>query len=327
VGTIRASYPRFARAAQAPSVALTADDVAILRLVFRHRFIRADDLYRLFSGRSADKISRRLVRLYRSGYLDRPIAQIDRFRPGGSRALVYGLASKGARYLAEVEGTAIGSGDWKTRNRTYTRENLDHTLAITRFLVDLELACRDHEEVDLIPGEEIIGSAPVRATRLAPFVRWTVPVSWSGMSGTVYVAPDSLFGLRIRQAEGQTQRSFVFLEIDRGTMTIAPARQVRECEAFLYRATILRKLLTYAESYRQGLHREHLGIPTARVLLLTSTEARAAAMQGAADRFITASGKIPAGLFLFGTMEGATDVLSREYRDAAGRPARLLPAK
>src|SRR5437868_748745 len=108
----RRSFPRFVRADETPPIELTPDDLDILRIVFRHRFVRAEDLYRLFPERSADKISRRLVRLFRTGYLDRPIAQIDRFRPGGSQSLVYGLASKGARHLADALGVPVGSGDW-----------------------------------------------------------------------------------------------------------------------------------------------------------------------------------------------------------------------
>lgn len=325
MGAVRTSYPRFVRTAQAARIELTSDDIDILRRVFRHRFIRADDLYRLFPNRSPDKVSRRLMRLYRSGYLDRPIAQVDRFRAGGSQALVYGLASKGARFLAEMEHALAVSADWKSRNRTYTRENLDHTLAVASFLVDVELACRERPDVDLVFAEEITGHRVARKAHMAPVFRWSVPVSWHGLSGTVQVAPDAVFGLQVRQADGQTRRSFAFVEIDRGTMTIVPEKQVREREAFLFRATILRKLLTYAESYRQGLHQEILGIPTARVLLLTGSEARAVAMQQAAERFIIGAGRVPPGLLLFGTLEGLTDPLVRELRDGLGRPARLLP--
>ena len=142
MGQARASFPRFRRAGVAPRIELTDDDVELLRRVYRYRFIRADDLYRLFDQRSADKLSRRLVRLYRNHYLDRPIAQVDRYREGGSKSLVYGLDNAGARFIAGTLGYSVTSGDWKARNRTYTRENLDHTLSMTRFLVDLELACR-----------------------------------------------------------------------------------------------------------------------------------------------------------------------------------------
>jgi hypothetical protein len=162
VGEPRASFPRFKRSGVPPRIELTEDDIEILRCVYRHRFIRADDLYRLFAARSADKLSRRLVRLYRNQYLDRPIAQVDRYGEGGSKPMVYGLDNRGARFIAESFGYSVTSGDWKARNRTYTRENLDHTLSITRFLVDVELACRKLEAIDLIRLEEIVTAAPER---------------------------------------------------------------------------------------------------------------------------------------------------------------------
>lgn len=114
---------------------LTDDDLAVLLCVYRHRFIRADDLYRLFPHRSRDRLSRRLTWLYRNQFLDRPIAQVDSFRSSPSQALVYGLDNAGARIVAERYGVPTGSADWRSRNRAFTRENLEHTLAITRFMV------------------------------------------------------------------------------------------------------------------------------------------------------------------------------------------------
>jgi len=306
-------------------MALTADDMEILARVFRYRFIRADDLYRLFPNRSPDRLSRRLTWLYRNQYLDRPIAQIDRFRSGGSQALVYGLDNAGARLLAERLGLSINSGEWKARNRTYTRENLDHTLSIARFMVDLELACRHSGKVELISFEELLSDAPERTRRRSQPGRWPVPVRWADASGEVMVAPDAIFGLRSSQ-DGRAVRTFVFLEIDRGTMTIAPAKRVRESSAFLHRTSILRKLLTYAASYQLQLHREHLGIPIARVLTLTTSAARAEAMREAAFGLVTRPLRLPPALFLFGTLDGVGDPLTTAWIDAAGEPTRLTPA-
>lgn len=326
MGQARASFPRFRRTGVAPRIELTDDDMELLRRVYRYRFIRADDLYRLFDQRSADKLSRRLVRLYRNHYLDRPIAQVDRYREGGSRAMVYGLDNAGARFIAESLGYSVTSGDWKARNRTYTRENLDHTLSITRFLVDLELSCRRSGNVELIPFEEIVGTAPERTRRLPQPGRWQVPVRWGDASGDVLVIPDAIFGLRLMQPDGRKARSFVFLEIDRGTMTIAPAKQVQESNAFLHRTSILRKLLTYATSHHLQLHREHLGVPIARVLTLTTSPARAEAMRQAAVALVVRPMRLPPGLFLFGVLSGAGDPLGASWTDASGQPTRLAPA-
>lgn len=325
MGAVRRSYPRFRRdGTTTQRVELTADDVAILRHVYRHRFVRADDLYRLFPERSHDKLSRRLTRLYRSQLIDRPIAQVDRYREGGSRALVYGLDNGGARYLKEAIGVSISAADWRARNRSYTRENLEHTLAVSRFLIDLELACAARQGVSLITLDEILASAPEKTRRLAQPGRWSVPLRWLGNQADVLIIPDAIIGLRAPSAEGASLRTYLFLEIDRGTMTIAPAKQVRESEGFLYRATILRKLLTYAVSHREGLHRSHLGIPAARVLTLTTSQARAESMREAAERFVVGPMKLPPGLFLFGVQPLDTDPLSTNFINSRAHESRLL---
>lgn len=300
MGEVRTSHPRFRRAGDVPRVELTDDDVAILRCVYRHRFVRADDLYRLFGSRSADRLSRRLTLLYRAQFLDRPIAQVDRFRQGGSQPLVYGLDAAGARFLKEKLGSPIGATDWRSRNRTYTRDNLDHTLAVSRYLINLELACRARGDIEMLSFEDILTRAPEK-TRHAPAPgRWAVPVQFNGASADVHLVPDAIFGLRIKRENTPPLTSYILLEVDRGTMTIAPAKRVQESDAFLYRATILRKLITYAESHRQGLHQRRFGIGAARVLTLTTSEVRAEAMKAAARAMLAQSIKVPVGLFLFG---------------------------
>ena len=135
--------------------------------------------------------------------------------------------------------------------------------------------------------------------------------------------PDAIFGLRLEKPGAKPLRSYIFLEIDRGTMTITPAERVRDSEAFLYRATVLRKFLTYAESWRQGMHKTHLGIPAARVLTLTTSAARVEAMRQAAWELVVRPLRLPVGLFLFGTLGEGSPAVS--YRDAKGNPVFLLP--
>ena len=325
MGDTRTSFPRFRRCGATPRIELTDDDIEILRRVFRYRFVRADDLYRLLGHRSSDKVSRRLVRLYRNQYLDRPIAQVDRYREGGSRAIVYGLDNAGARFIAESLGLSVTSGEWKSRNRSYTRENLDHTLSITRFLINLDLACRSRPDVELLPFDEIMQSAPEGTRRLPQPGRWSVPVRWGDASGDVLLIPDAIFGLRLTQPDGRKVRSFVFLEIDRGTMTIVPSKHVHESNVFLYRTSILRKLLSYATSHHLQLHKEHLGLPVVRVLFLTPSAARAEAMRLAASSFVIKPMRLPPGLFLFGTLSDATNPLDAAWRDAADQPIKLVP--
>lgn len=325
MGQVRASYPRFRREEDAPRIDLTEDDVAILRYVYRHRFIRADDLYRLFPDRSHDRLSRRLTRLYRGRFLDRPLAQVDRFREGGSQSLVYGLDNAGARYLKERAGMPIGPSDWRARNRSFTRDSLEHTLAVTHFLVNLYVASRKRGDVSVIPFEEILEGAPVQTRRSRTPMSWPVPVQWSSGRATINIVPDAIFGLRLQRQNEELMQSYVFLEIDRGTMTISPAESVRESEAFLYRSTVLRKFLSYAESWRQGLHKPQFNIPAARVVTLTTSAARAAAMRHTIHELVVKPRRLPAGIFLFGVQSTLADPYDIDFEDTVGHLVRLLP--
>ncbi|MEI9996401.1 MAG: replication-relaxation family protein [Rhizomicrobium sp.] len=303
----RASRPRFKRVGEPERIELTDDDIAILKWVWKLRFVRADDLHRLFDGRSSDKLSRRLMRLYRSGILDRPLAQIDRYHQGGSKALVYGLDNAGAKYLKDELEVPVTGSDWRGRNRSYTRENLDHTLAVSRFMIDLELLCRKRPELSVISFEEILARAPESTRRSSHPGRWRVDLRYRNVHGSVHIIPDAIFGLRIRKAEGRSLTSYYFLEIDRGTMTIAPSRAVQESDAFLYRATMLRKFVTYAESFRQKLHEAQYGIHMPKVLTLTTSQIRAEAMRKVA-KAVAAELGVPEELFAFGLDEVSSRV-------------------
>src|ERR1700674_3578342 len=95
--------PRFVRASEPPPFRLTVDDVEIVRLVARHRFLRSTHIAGLV-GRSLDRTNDRLHRLFHAGYLDRPRAQLDYYPTSGSSPYVYALADRGARLLIEHDG-------------------------------------------------------------------------------------------------------------------------------------------------------------------------------------------------------------------------------
>lgn len=325
MGEQRASAPRFRREGDIPRVALTPDDIEILRRVWMYRFVRADDLYRLFPDRSPDRLSRRLTLLYRSRHIDRPIAQVDRYGAGGSKALVYGLDNAGARIVAELLGYPVASGEWKARNRRFTRENLDHTLAVARFLVSAELGCRTRDDLSFIPFDALLADAPPATQRMPQPQRWPVSVHFGPWSTEVLLAPDAIFGLRRTGQDGRTTRAFGFVEIDRGSMTIEPSRDVRESAAFLHRTSVLRKLLTYAASHQLALQRTHFGIPAARVLFVTSSAVRAEAMREVAHRLVVRPLRLPGELFLFAGPDACDRPFEVEWRDAAGAPHRLAP--
>src|SRR6266404_4916083 len=95
--------PGFRRASEPPPFRLTDDDVVMVRLLARHRFLRSTHIAALV-GRSLDRTNDRLSRLFHAGYLDRPRAQLDYYPTSGSAPMVYALANRGARLLIERYG-------------------------------------------------------------------------------------------------------------------------------------------------------------------------------------------------------------------------------
>src|SRR5712691_11958391 len=86
-----------------PPMRLTADDLALIRHVAKHRFLRSTHLIALLD-RPAKKLLERLAALYHNAYLDRPRAQLDYYATAGSAPFVYALGNKGAGVLAELDG-------------------------------------------------------------------------------------------------------------------------------------------------------------------------------------------------------------------------------
>ena len=225
--------------------------------------------------------------------------------------------------LKEKFNVAIGSADWRSRNRSYTRENMDHTLGVARYLVDVELACRARPDLELVPFEEILAASPEPTRKSNSPASWPVPVQWHGGKSVVHLAPDAIFGLRMQLPDGHARRAYYFLELDRGTMTIVPSESVRESDAFPYRATILRKLYAYADSFRQKLHETRFSIKAPRVVFITMSEARASAMMQAAQALVVQPLRLPAGMFLFGAIENGLNI---PLRDTDGQATPLLPS-
>src|SRR5437763_6568652 len=96
--------PRFRRASAPPAFRVTDDDVVIVRLLARHRFLRSTHIAALV-GRSLDRTDDRLSRLFHAGYIDRPRAQLDCYPTAGSAPMVDALADLGAHLLRERDRT------------------------------------------------------------------------------------------------------------------------------------------------------------------------------------------------------------------------------
>jgi hypothetical protein len=304
--------PRFERIAMRRMI-LTPRDLDILRAVYRHRLLRSTHLVALMGG-SRQVTLRRLQLLFHHDYLDRPPMQLDWY-VRGSEPLVYALGNRGAEIL-EAEGVARRRGiRWDTKNRNLSRLFLHHTLAVAEVMVAFEAACRSRGAMRFIPPEEVLTGAPEATRRLRLPFRWQVEIRQGGKSYRLGIEPDKVFGLNFEGEPENRERAFFFLEADRGTMPMA--------RKGLAQTSFLRKLLAYQETWRQGIHRAHLGIPNFRVLTVTTSRERVGHLVETCRSLSSGGGS---RLFLFTDEKGIDSggILTHEWVNGRGELVRFL---
>jgi hypothetical protein len=171
------------------------------------RFAETSQLAALFVPRSfptEEKLRRRLRRLARLRYVDRPARRIaparspefvvfDDKRPRGRPEDIWALAQKGADILRV-------SGDWNRNNGRLRSSSFSHPLMITRVYVTLKVAAE---------------------RKLARLDRWMGDSEWRGrinVDGEVLpLVPDAVFLL----SDGEGRREeLIFLEADNHTMPL-----------------------------------------------------------------------------------------------------------
>src|ERR1700680_4728566 len=135
--TTQIRRPRFRRAPEPPAFRLTEDDLAIVRHIAQHRFLRSTHIAALV-GRSIDRTNDRLSRLFHAGYIDRPRAQLDYYPASGSAPMVYALAERGVRLLTDRLGMDCTNIAWSRKNGEAGRPFIEHQLEIVDFYVALQ---------------------------------------------------------------------------------------------------------------------------------------------------------------------------------------------
>lgn len=233
--------PRFRRSPEPPAFRVTEDDIVIVRHIARHRFLRSTQIAALVN-RSIDRVNDRLQRLFHAGYVDRPRAQLDYYPTSGSAPMVYALADRGVRLLADRDGGQASDAEWSRRNCNAGRPFIDHQLDVMEFYVSLERATQGRTDIRLIHPEELVAAFPeqTRAAREPLSIR--ASISDGGTDVEIGLVPDLAFGLRF--ADG-SRRCFL-VEIDRGTMPIA--------RADLRHTSLERKMRVYLAAYAARQH-------------------------------------------------------------------------
>ena len=304
--------PRFRRASEPPTFRITDGDIEIVRQLARHRFLRSTHIAALVN-RSLDRTNDRLERLYHAGYIDRPRAQLDYYWKSGSAPLIYALADQGARLLVERDGTVFANPEWSRKNREAGRPFIEHQIEIADFQVALHRAVQDRGDIRLLCPDEILAAAPA-TTRDArnPFLL-RAKLSHQGWTREIGVVPDLVFGLKFPDG---SRRCFM-VEIDRGTMPIT--------RSDINQTSFERKMRVYLAAFSANQHQRQFGWKAFRVLTATSDTERARSMMEAAQSLRMPSGP-GASLFIFATSASlrASDPLSADWQDGAGRKARLV---
>lgn len=304
--------PRFKRAVQPPAFRLTDDDVAMIRLLARHRFLRSTHIAALV-GRSVDRTNDRLSKLFHASYVDRPRAQLDYYPSAGSAPFIYALADRGARLLIERDGVNFSNVEWSRKNREAGRPFIEHQIEIMDFYVSLQVAAAQRSDLRLTHPDEMVASFPDQSiTARNPFAL-SVRLTHQGAIHEVGLVPDLVFGLKF--ADG-SRRCFM-VEIDRGTMPVTRS-DIRQ-------TSFERKMRSYLTAHALRQHERHFGWKTFRVLTVTADETRLRSMREALRRLhVPHSPGAP--LFFFGArpdLQG-TDLLMHEWTDGSGRPVRLV---
>jgi DNA-binding Lrp family transcriptional regulator len=306
----RTRRPRFRRASEPPAFRITDDDVAIVRLLARHRFLRSTHIAALV-GRSLDRINDRLSRLFHAGYIDRPRAQLDYYPTAGSAPMVYALAELGAHLLLERDRTQ--NVEWSRKNREVGRPFIDHQLEIMDFYVSLQRATHYRQDVCLIHPDELIADFPEQSRSASNPLALRVNVSHQGAMHEIGLVPDLAFGLRFSDG---SRRCFM-VEIDRGTMPVS--------RGDITQSSFQRKMRTYLTAHDNKQHETRFGWKTFRVLTVTTDEHRLRSMTEAARNLSHARSPGPQ-LFFFTTRDNrvTNNPLTQSWCDDNGRQVRLL---
>lgn len=292
---------------------LTDDDLALIRHIAKHRFLRSPHLLRLMPHRSEKKLIERLGALFHNGFLDRPRAQLDYYGTAGSSPMVYALGNRGAQVLAEIDGTDPASVDWTWKNRSAGRIFLAHTLMTADVMIAIESALRTRPDVLMIEPHRILANAP-EPTRISdnPF-KFKVRTHQAGTIAELSVIPDRVFGLDFT---AERKRKYFFLEADRATMPVMRTN--------LLQTSIYRKFLAYgAGGGASNTFGKQIGIGSFRILTVTTSAERSATMIEALKQATRESGSRQ---FLFTDREAlraAPDVLALEWTSGKGDRVRL----
>jgi len=225
--------------------------------------------------------------------------------------MAYAIGNRGSELIAEQSGIPLADVDWTAKNRALKPIFYRHMLMVSGIMIAFEAACRRHGRVRIIPWEEILETkCPPETKRKQKPQTWRVRV---GDKGAIGVTPDRIFGLHFLDRPEGANRTYFFLEADRGNMPV-----IRRT---FTQTAIYKKLLAYHATAIEKLHTKLFGLQTFRVLTVTDSPER-----GRVKTMVQAAQQLKGlqGIFLFTDEKSLLvgDVL--EHAWANGRGERVL---
>lgn len=227
--------PRHKRTKDFRRIALTGRDIAIMLSVYENRFLRRDQIERLFFG-TTSKCNHRLQALYQHQFLDRLYPPVE----FGSSQAVYALDTRGAEVVATKLGISPNQINWTRRHNRVENLFMEHTLGVSEAHVSLEVALRLREEKDVkllfwkreafLPKEKIV--IPDKSEK------------------KISLIPDAFFGLELPQG-----KCYFFVEVDMSTETLDRFKA---------------KIIAYREYWKTGKFNERYNYHNFRVLTITT---------------------------------------------------------
>jgi len=217
---------------------LTPRDVSIILSVYENRFLRRDQIQRLYFGHASRvACGARIKKLYEHKFLDRLVKPVE----VGSHQLVYALDKRGADVVAaslEIDRHKIR---WNRANNRVEFLFLEHTLGVSEFRVCLDVALAGRRE-------ELLFYQRGDKTHLRR-------ISVTGAKKKYFVvAPDAFFGIQ----SGRGKHIF-FLEVDMGTETLSRFSE---------------KVTAYKRYWKSRQYTEEYGFNHFRVLTVAESERR-----------------------------------------------------
>lgn len=264
------------------SFVLTEGDIAILRLIHEHRFLRREQIGKL-TGRHAKRVHRRVLKLAQRGFLSTIRLPQQKHIYGVGQAAVSVLVEQG------LCDTDVAS------QRVRTHELKELFLRHEMMIVDVHVALSQtvaRENVQLISWKEGNG-----------LYDSVVAIDNRG-SNRLPVRPDAFFTLADPERPEGANRANFALEADRSTTT-----QTRFEE----------KIRAYWSYIEQGRHVQKYGVKGFRVLTVTVTDARARNLCALAASTLPERGR---KYFLFVSLDRLLSERGAYLRDPACYSAR-----